>query len=182
MQTILKYAPDDELTIEVVSAGDYTYEYPASALHILIEPNNHDLSTTIQYQCISSATCADVLVHHPVPIWSKHCLISSKMQISSTMPLTHAHYRNCLNRRHLNQQLSLLRGVPVMLILIRSPIISSKMALYEQLPRFDTSPIKIAIINTLDEPIGDFVEALRRAHWNAIIIFRLICSVNAKFG
>lgn len=161
MQTILKYAPDDELTVEV-SAGDYTYEYPASALHILIEPNNHDI---LQQFNMSPAHAQRALNLSPSSHANLVKTLSDKLKDANIID-------NAFNSRALPELFKQATFEPsVEFANGRTRDVDfatlayhfQQNGMYEQLTRFEKSPIKIAIINTLDEPIDDFVEALRRA-------------------
>ncbi len=160
MQTILRYAPDDELTVEVTT-GNYTYEYPASALHILIEPDNHDL---LQQFNISPAHAQRALKLSPASHAQLVKILSDKLKEAKIID-------NAFNTRTLPEifkqatfepTVEFARGRTRDVEFSTLAYHFQQNGMYERLSRFDKSPIKIAIINTLDEPIDDFVEALRR--------------------
>lgn len=161
MQTILQYAPDDELMIEV-SSGQYTYEYPASALHILIEPDNHDVLQQFHINPKQAQRALNLTANAR----------SKLVKIVSDQLKAHEIINNAYNSR---------TAPELFLQPIFDPSIEfadnrtrdfdfdsvalhfEQNGLFTRHARFNNAPIKIAIINTLDEPIDDFVEALRRA-------------------
>lgn len=160
MQTILQYAPDDEITVEVESGG-YTYEYPASALHILIDPQNHD---ALQQFGISPIRAERALNLRPDARSKLVKILSDHLKEQTII-------ENAFNSRSTPDQfLAASFDYSIEFADKRTRDFSfeslafhfQQLGLYERLPRFDNAPIKIAIINTLDEPIDDFVEALRR--------------------
>lgn len=160
MQTILKYAPDDELMIEV-SSGNYTYEYPASALHILIEPDNHDALQQF-----------DINPHHAQRALNLNPATRSQLvKIISDQLKTHHIIDNAYNSRTVPElflQATFDPSIEFADNRTRDFDFDSlathfqQNGLYSRHTRFEDAPIKIAIINTLNEPISDFVEALRR--------------------
>jgi len=161
MQTILKYAPDDELTIEV-DAGKYTYEYPASALHILIEPNNHDI---LQQFNFSPSHAQRALNLTPSTRANLVKTLSDKLKDKDIVD-------NSFNTRTMSDLFKQAIFEPTIEFAngrtrdVEFETLAyhfEQNGMYERLPRFKDAPIKIAIINTLDESIDDFVEALRRA-------------------
>ena len=161
MQTILQYAPDDELTVQVTT-DRYTYEYPASALHILIEPNNHD---ALQQFNISAQHAQRALTLRPDTRSQLVKILSDKLK-------EHDIIGNAFNTRTLPDQfLQIWFALSVEFANNRTRDFDFKSlavhvqqnGMYSRHPRFENTPIKIAIINTLDEAIDDFVEALRRA-------------------
>jgi len=161
MQTILKYAPDNELTVEVAS-GNYTYEYPASALHIVIEPNNHDV---LQQFNISPAHAQRALNLSPSSRANLVKTLSDKLKDADIVD-------GSFNTRILPElfkqatfepSIEFARGRTRDVDFDTLAYHFQQNGMYERHSRFNDTPIKIAIINTLDEPIGDFVEALRRA-------------------
>lgn len=160
MQTIIQYAPDEEITVEVESGG-YTYEYPASALHILIDPQNHD---ALQQFGISPIRAERALNLRPDTRSKLVKILSDKLK-------EHGIIDNAFNSRTAPDQfLAASFDYSLEFADKRTRDFSfeslayhfQQLGLYERLSRFDNAPIKIAIINTLDEPIDDFVEALRR--------------------
>ncbi len=160
MQTILQYAPDEELTIEV-TVRDYTYEYPASALHILIEPNNHDI---LQQFNISAQHAHRSLNLTPATRAQLVKILSDSLKSKGIID-------NAFNTRTVPELFRVATFEPsVEFAEHRTRDVDfetlathfQQNGLYQRLAQFKDSPIKIAIINTLDEPIDDFVEALRR--------------------
>lgn len=160
MQTILKYAPDEELTVEVTS-GKYTYEYPASALHILIEPSNHD---ALQQFNISPSHALRALNLRPDVRSQLVKILSDKLKSEGIID-------NAYNSRTADDLFLQARfDATVEFGNHRTrdfdfeslAINFQQNGMYKRHSRFANAPIKIAIINTLDEPIDDFVEALRR--------------------
>lgn len=160
MQTILQYAPDEELVVEVES-GNRQYEYPASALHILIDPTNHD---ELQQFNISPQYAERALNLRPDARSQLVKILSDKLKDQKIIG-------NAYNSRtNPNQFLEASFEYSVEFGKNRTRDFSfeslaydfQQSGLYDRNSRFDDAPITIAIINTLDEPIDDFVEALRR--------------------
>jgi len=161
MQTILKYAPDEELMIEVTS-GQYIYEYPASALHILIEPDNHDALQQFNISPKHAQRALNLTANAR----------SQLVKIVSDKLKTHDIIDNAYNSRTAPELfLQAVFDPSIEFAENRTrdfdfnalPVYFQQNGMYARHPRFKDAPIKIAIINTLDEPIDDFVEALRRA-------------------
>lgn len=161
MQTILKYAADDELMVEV-SSDKYTYEYPASALHILIEPDNHD---ALQRFNISPHHAQRALNLRPDARSQLVKILSDQLKTANIID-------NAYNSRtapELFLQTTFDPSIEFANNKTRDFDFDSlathfqKNGMYSRHARFEDAPIKIAIINTLNEPIDDFVEALRRA-------------------
>lgn len=153
-------APDTDLTIEVATST-YSYEYPASMLQITVQPDNHD---ELQRFGISAGHAQRALNLRPDTRSQLVKILSDRLKANNIID-------NAYNTRttpELFLQATFAPGVEFAKNKTRDydfntlTIEFQKNGIHARHPRFDNSPIKIAIVNTLDEPIDDFVEALRR--------------------
>lgn len=161
MQGMLQLAGDDELVVRVQS-GVYEYDYPASALRVLIRTlgDNEEL-------------------HHfdidPVQIMRalriKPAYRSQLVKgVSDTLKAAGL-IANAYNSREI-PDVFLHPAFEANLVFDKNQVRPynardlgddfAHKGVYHRLPKFDSEPIRIAIVNTLPTKIDDFIEALRR--------------------
>lgn len=160
MQTIIQNAPDDELAVHV-EVGKITHEYPASALNILIRPTIPD---DLERFKINPNRAQQGMNLRPDTRAQLVKVLSDILKAQGIID-------NAYNSRTTTDLFLMANFEPSIEFgggKSRDYSFESLAHHFEQNgiqarhPRFDNSPIRIAIVNTLDEPIDDFVEALRR--------------------
>ncbi len=159
MHTLLQNAPDDEVVVTVQS-GFHEYDYVASALAIVIRPQEDDwtrfnINASQAYKLIRLAPAIRANLIKAMSDKLKEADLVSKAYSSRTHERLFA---------HLDFKPSLVyaekRVRPHDPFSIGDDFLKCKT--YQTHPKFADRPIKIAVINTLEEKISDFVEALRR--------------------
>ncbi|NWF67867.1 MAG: hypothetical protein HXY40_02160 [Chloroflexi bacterium] len=156
MQDILRLAGDDEVVVRVQS-GRHVYDYPASALFPLVRLQDSE-RFGLEARVVESALRLKPplragLVKAASDQLKKHGLISSAYSTqNAAAQFTRANYKPYLRFG---------KGV--------RPYDAAKLALegcalgdFARLEQYRTQPLRAAVVNTLNEKIDDFVEALRR--------------------
>lgn len=160
MQKRLHEAADDEIVV-TVRRKDYDYEYPANALDILINPNDEQ---ELQRFGIRPALARRALHLKPEVRSQMVRVASNVMKVANIVENAY----NSRSHAHLFQVIdftpSLLYAQNRVMAYAPQRLAAdfARGGVYHRRARFDERPIHIAVINTLDESVSDFVEALRR--------------------
>jgi hypothetical protein len=156
MQEILNLAPDEEPVVRVVS-GRNTYDYTASALWIVVRLEDCEPLGVEQRQAESALRLKPPiragLVKAASDQLKKHSLISSAFSTQNAPELfMQVAYKPFLRYG---------KGVRVY---DPAKVAYDAAALrdFARLQKYQTEPIRAAVVNTLNEKIDDFVEAMRR--------------------
>jgi hypothetical protein len=160
MRHLLQTAPDDEVVVKVQS-GMNEYEYTASALNILIRPQEPDdwqrFTITPDHAYKAMRLRPDIRAN----------LVKVVSDVLKHKGIVGNAY-NSRTHKYLFGKLDFLPNLVYADKKVRvfNPKTSAedflKGKVYRKHPRFAKAPIKMAVINTLDDKIDDFVEALRR--------------------
>ncbi len=156
MQDILRLAPDDEPVVRV-QAGRNVYDYTASALYILvrledaerfgIDPRQAEAALRIKPPIRAG------LVKAASDQLKKHNLIANAFSTKTAPELfTRAAFKPFLR---FGKGVRVYDPAKVMYD-------AAAMGDYARLEKYRTEPLRAAVVNTLNEKIDDFVEALRR--------------------
>lgn len=158
MQKILRDAPDDADVFELESGYNH-YDYVATALQIIVYPQDYErfninpefATKTLRLAPDSRAmmvrTASDLLKQKKL-IGNAYNSRSHAQLFGSLDFMPSLEYGNSRVRPYTNQSLA-------------NDFVQN--GLYARHPRFQDAPIRIAVVNTLnDNIVGDFVEAMRR--------------------
>lgn len=158
MQTLITDA-DAKTAIVNVSFGTYKRRYIASALNIVLSPQNYE-----QFQ-VDAQAVSKAMMLKPAEMAK---IVSETSEVLKTIGLIGNAYNNRVNAQHFIY----LDHVPEMEFggkhvrpykIERLTTDFIKYGLFGQHPRFKETPIRIAVINTLEDNLAtDFVEAMRR--------------------
>ncbi len=160
MQTLLKQLPDDDVIFRVAS-GSYEYEYPAGALFILIRPDSEDVTQFgLVPQQLDQAVrlrpdMRAAMVKTLSDVLKQKNLIGNAYN-SRTYPALFAQVDFMPNLIFASNRVLPYKNDTLATDFIRGGI-------YKPHHRFQHAPIRLAVINTLEDDSGSlFVEALRR--------------------
>ena len=160
MQALIEESSDTTIVFKVESRA-YEYEYAATALHVLIEPDNEEQLERL------ALPRNFVLKSLRVP----PAIRASQVKTIADLLKAQQIIGNAYNSRTHPQLFAQLEIMPNLLYGERKTrFYNPKTAgedfvrgkLYQHHPRFKDAPLKVATINTLDIKIDDFMEALRR--------------------
>jgi hypothetical protein len=156
MQDILRLAPDDEPVVRVQS-GRNTYDYTASALWILVRLEDCERFGVDKRQAENALNLKPPvragLVKAASDQLKKHNLINSAFSTQNAPDL--------FARTAYKPFLRFAKGVRVY---DPAKMIYDMAALgdYARLQKYRDQPMRAAVVNTINEKIDDFVEAMRR--------------------
>lgn len=160
MQTLLKELPDSDVVFRVTN-GEYDYEYPAGALFILIRPESDDVARfgLIPQQLDQAVRLRPdmraAMVRTLSDVLKQKNLIGNAYN-SRTHPALFAQVDFLPNLIFASN-----RVLPYKTETLASDFMRG--GIYKPHHRFQNNPIRLAVINTLEDDSGTlFVEALRR--------------------
>lgn len=158
LQTIIKDAEDD-CPVVTVSFGDYSRQYPANSLNIILTSNSYD-GFDIDQQSVEKASNLkpDIMAD----------IVSSASDVLKNKGLIGKAYNNRINEQHFiyldhvpEMEFGNKKVRPYKIKTLADDFI--KHGLFSKHPRFKQNAIRIAVINTLTDNIAsDFIEAMRR--------------------
>lgn len=159
-QEYLRRAPDDEAVVRV-RRGEASYDYAAGMLDIVLRLSDAELCARFG---VSSAQAARLMRLAPA---DRARLVRAASDALKERGLL----RNAYNSRTHPDYFSTVDFVPNLVFAERRVLPYRprtlaqeflKGGVYRVHPRFQTQPIKLGVINTLDETVEDFMEAMRR--------------------
>lgn len=161
MQRFLKASTDDDVVVQVKSAGGNNYEYPASALRLLVRPHEPD-----DWERFGISMEATLNAMRLAPDMQAKIVRKVSDVLKSRGIINKAY-----NSRHHDYLFASMDFMPSLAFAERRvrPYVFETLAtdfvqngLFERHQRFDQSPIRLGVVNTLEAGAEDFVEALRR--------------------
>lgn len=161
MRRFINAAPDEDVVVQVQSSGGNEYEYPASALRLLIRPNEPEDWERFGIP-VDAATNA---MHLAPDVRAK--IVSMVSDVLKNRGII----GNAYNSRQNDDLFAMMDFMPSLVFADKRvrPYVSKTLAtdfvqngLFERHQRFENKPIRLGVINTLDDGADDFVEALSR--------------------
>jgi hypothetical protein len=159
MQNLLRNAPDDD-PVFMVQTGDHQYEYAASTLYPMIGLNSEEMArfdVPAEQAFRSTRLRPDVRAN----------LVQAASDVLKNAGIVGRAYSTRLRP----ECFAAVDFVPNLVyggkrvFPYRPETLATdfgKGGMYQRHHRFDNAPIRIAVINALDESVDDFVEAMRR--------------------
>lgn len=159
MQNLLKSAPDDEPVVSVES-GEYHYDYASSALHILVRQESNELQ---RFGIVPQQAHQGMRLRPDM----RAGLVRTVSDVLKQKGIIGNAY-NTRTHPHLFAAVDFMPNLVYgerRVLPYRAESVGfdfTKGGLYRRHPRFENAPVRIAVINTMDDIIEDFVEAMRR--------------------